>query len=142
VTHPRSLTRWSISVYLKVDKDIQILHLCSLFNSVVSELCIFCCPLVNTPQLNPQLNSAPRSVSCLQDNTSAQTPQKTLSSFVKNEYLLVHYLAMDALLLLRAYASGRCLLSRCLANIFFLSFSLGKCTEAYSVTFLKWMDYF
>jgi hypothetical protein len=48
-------------------------------------------------------------------NFSAQTPRKTPSSFVKNACLLVRYLAMDVLLLLRAYASVMCLPSRCLA---------------------------
>jgi hypothetical protein len=42
------------------------------------------------------------------------TPRKTPSSVVKNACLLVGYLAMDVLLLLRPYASGMCLPSRCL----------------------------
>jgi hypothetical protein len=48
-------------------------------------------------------------------NSSAWTPRKAPSSFVKNACLLVRYLAMDGLLLLRTYSSGMFLPSRCLA---------------------------
>jgi hypothetical protein len=47
-------------------------------------------------------------------NSSARTPQKTPSFIVKNACLLARYLPMNVLLL-RAYASGMCLPSRCLA---------------------------
>jgi hypothetical protein len=57
-------------------------------------------------------------------NSSARTPQKTPSSVVKNACLLVHYLPMDVLLLLRFYASGMCLPSRCLA--------MGICVTIYT----------
>jgi hypothetical protein len=46
-------------------------------------------------------------------NSSARIPRKAPSSVLMNACLLVRYLAMDVLLL-RAYASGMCLLSRCL----------------------------
>jgi hypothetical protein len=46
-------------------------------------------------------------------NSSARTPRKTPPSVVKNACLLVRYLAVDVLL--RAYASGICLPSCCLA---------------------------
>jgi hypothetical protein len=45
--------------------------------------------------------------------SSARTPRKTQSSVVKNVCLLVRYLGVYVLLLLRAYASGMCLSSRC-----------------------------
>jgi hypothetical protein len=48
-------------------------------------------------------------------NSSARAPRKRRSSVVKNACLLSRYLAVDVLLLLRAYAFGVCLLSRCLA---------------------------
>jgi hypothetical protein len=48
-------------------------------------------------------------------NSSARTPRETQSLAVKYACLLVCYLAMDVLLLLRAYSSGICLSSRCLA---------------------------
>jgi hypothetical protein len=46
---------------------------------------------------------------------SARTPWKIPSSVVNNACLLVHYLAMDVVPLLSAYASGIRLSSRCLA---------------------------
>jgi hypothetical protein len=51
-------------------------------------------PLVNIPQLNPQLSTV-CSVDCLQDNSSARNPRKTSSSVVKNACLLACYLTMD-----------------------------------------------
>jgi hypothetical protein len=51
---------------------------------------------------------------CTTYKSSARTPRKTPSHFVKNACLLARYLAMDGLLL-RAYALGMCLPSRCLA---------------------------
>jgi hypothetical protein len=69
-------------------------------------------------------------VSCY--NASAQTPRKTPSSVVKNACLLAHYLVMDVLLL-RAYTSGMCLSSRCLAmdmcHNTFIRFSLSGLSD-------------
>jgi hypothetical protein len=61
-------------------------------------------------------------------NSSARTPWKTPSSVVKNECLLVRYLAM-VVLLLRTYASGMCLPSCCLA--------MGICVTLYVPGFIK-----
>jgi hypothetical protein len=48
-------------------------------------------------------------------NHFAQTPQKTLSSTVKEAYLLIHCLAMDVLFLCRLARAGMCFPSGCLA---------------------------
>jgi hypothetical protein len=74
-------------------------------------------------------------------------PQKTPSSVVKNACLLVHYLAMDVLLL-SVFIVGMCLLNRCLAmdihgHSLLIFRHLGRkaedkrnCTECYGENFL------
>jgi hypothetical protein len=52
----------------------------------------FCCPLVNTPQLNPQLTPVASIV--LKVTPRHGPPRKTLSSAVKNERLLARTLPM------------------------------------------------
>jgi hypothetical protein len=50
-------------------------------------------------------------------NPFARAPQKTPSSSVDNEWLLVRYLAINVLLLLRGRVAGICLPTRCVAMI-------------------------
>jgi hypothetical protein len=63
-------------------------------------------------------------------NSSARTPRKTLSSFVKNACFLARYLSLDVLLLLTAYALSVCLPNRCLA--------MGICVTICWRRSLKW----
>jgi hypothetical protein len=71
-----------------------------------------CWPNFTTPLLRCTPSRLLTVPSC---NTSARTPRKTPSSVVKNACSWVRYLAIDAPLLLSAYASGMCLPSRYLA---------------------------
>jgi hypothetical protein len=54
------------------------------------------------------------STNCLQDNFSAQTPQKTLSSVVKDACLQLCCLAIDVLLFHAFASAGTCLPTHCL----------------------------
>jgi hypothetical protein len=87
-----------------------------------------CCPLLNTPQLNSQLNY---SASCLQDNSSARTMQKTqplyccrgvFTKLLNNigrgaDHIEITFLLLRAYILLALPSNARCLQSHCLATV-------------------------
>jgi hypothetical protein len=59
-------------------------------------------------------------------NASARTTKKSPYSVVKNVYLLVRYLAMNVVLL-KAHASGTCLLSSCVAMGIYVTICVYVC---------------